>query len=78
MMEQGLYVKPIAEVRKEPDEYEDLLNELDNDKFVLKKQYLIAQKFLIKLLHGKGARLIASSIYCNHMTTSHKFASIHI
>lgn len=40
----------IAEVRKDPEVYEDLLDDLQNDKFVLKKQYVVAQKYLIELV----------------------------
>jgi len=40
----------IAEVRKDPEAYEDLLDNLQNDKFVLKKQYVVAQKCLKELV----------------------------
>ena len=36
----------IAEIRKQPEEYEELLDALNGDKFVFKKQYLTAQKFM--------------------------------
>ena len=40
----------IAEVRKDPEVYKDLLDDLQNDKFVLKKQYIVAQKCLKELV----------------------------
>jgi hypothetical protein len=36
----------IPSIRKEPDIYEELLEALDDDKFVYKKQYLAAQKYM--------------------------------
>ncbi len=40
----------IVEVRKDPETYEDLLDDLQNDKFVLKKQYVVAQNYLQELV----------------------------
>lgn len=36
----------ISEVRKHSEDFEELLDELNDDKFVLKKQYHAAQRFL--------------------------------
>ena len=36
----------IADIRQQPEEYEELLDALNDDKFVFKKQYLTAQKFM--------------------------------
>lgn len=39
----------IADIRKEPDNYKDMLVELDDNNFILKKQYLAAKKFMKEL-----------------------------
>lgn len=36
----------ITDIFKQPEEYEELLDALNDDKFVFKKQYLTAQKFM--------------------------------
>jgi hypothetical protein len=36
----------IADIRKQPDDFKDLLEALDDDKFVYKKQYLAARKYM--------------------------------
>lgn len=36
----------IADIRKQPEDYEELLDALNDDKFIFKKQYLTAQKFM--------------------------------
>lgn len=40
----------VAEVRQRPDDFEDLLNALNDDKFVLKKQFYAAYKYMEKLV----------------------------
>jgi hypothetical protein len=40
----------VAEVRQRPDDFEDLLNALNDDKFVLKKQYYAAQECMKELI----------------------------
>lgn len=39
----------VAEVRQHPEKYSELLDELDDDKFVFKKQYHSAQRYLKEL-----------------------------
>ena len=39
----------VAEVRQHPEKYGELLDELNDDKFVFKKQYHIAQRYLKEL-----------------------------
>lgn len=39
----------VSEVRQQPENFEELLTELNDDKFVFKKQYLAAQKYMKEL-----------------------------
>lgn len=39
----------VSEIRKEPEAYEDLLTELNDDTFVLKKQYHAVQKYMTEI-----------------------------
>ena len=39
----------VAEVRQHPERYSELLDELNDDKFVFKKQYHVAQRYLKEL-----------------------------
>ena len=40
----------VSEVRQQPDDFEDLLNELNDDKFIFKKQYHAAEKYMRELM----------------------------
>lgn len=40
----------VAEVRQRTDDFEDLLNALNDDKFVFKKQYYAAYKYMKELI----------------------------
>ena len=39
----------VSEIRQQPENFEDLLTELNNDKFVFKKQYHTIQQFMKEL-----------------------------
>lgn len=39
----------VSEVRQQPENFEELLTELNDDKFVFKKQYLAAPKYMKEL-----------------------------
>ena len=39
----------VSEIRKEPEDYEDLLAKLDDDKFIFKKQYYAVKRYMKEL-----------------------------
>lgn len=39
----------VSEIRKEPEDYEDLLTVLNDDKFIFKKQYHAVQRYMKEL-----------------------------